>query len=272
MLGALTGLSGRMALRDAAGKLETAGCPAGVWEAAQLLADAIGEDLRDLNLHLDCQLSESAADRLRDNVERRAGREPLAYVLGYCRFRQLRLSTDPRVLVPWEPATGVLVDFGLELPVGSRVHDVGTGSGAVALALKHERPDLVVTGSDISPGAVDVARENASQLGLDVGFEVVDGLPSGEYDLVIANLPYASEADAASSLPPESSYLPKIAVVAGPDGLELIRALIASAAPGTRVALEHSPAQADAVRRLLTNARSVVDRSGAERATVGDVV
>lgn len=148
-------------LDDAVVTLRAAGCPTPVWDAAVLVADAVGADLDDLDLHLTRPL---AATAVQDGVARRAAREPLAYIRGHCRFRGLRLSVDERVLVPWEPYTGLLVDVGLEQPSGARVHEVGTGAGAVSLALKHERPDLRISASDISADAVDVARANAAAL------------------------------------------------------------------------------------------------------------
>jgi release factor glutamine methyltransferase len=268
MIRTQAGPTGGEALETAVTRLAAAGCPAPAWDAVQLLAHSLGVDPADLDLHLDRALSAVAAQRLAVCLERRERREPLAYILGSCRFRGLRLSIDSRVLVPWEPATGVLVDVGAELPAGASVHEVGTGSGAVALALKHERPDLRVTASDISPEAIGVARENAERLGLDVTIKVFDGLPAGDYALVLANLPYASDA---TVLPPESDHLPRVAVVAGRDGLRLVRRLVAGAAPGTRIAVDHAPAQAEAVRGLLAGSRTLLDRCGAERATVGCV-
>src|SRR5581483_6484195 len=129
-------------------------------------------------------------------------REPVAYILGRKAFRWIELSVDRRVLIP-RPETETLVEVALELAErGARVHDVGTGSGAVALAMKAERPDLAVTGSDASGDAVDVARANAARLGLDVPFSVADGLPPGGHDLVVANLPYVRE-DEWDELAPE---------------------------------------------------------------------
>lgn len=149
------------------------------------------------------------------------------------------------------------------------MHDVGTGSGAVALALKHERPDLDVSGSDASPDAVDVARANAAQLGLDVPFSVAVGLPPGEYDLVVANLPYV-RADEWDALQPEIRlYEPREALVSGADGLDAIRSLVAAAPSGTRLALEHAPDQGAAVRGLLDDSRTVKDLGGRDRVTVG---
>src|SRR5439155_11167133 len=96
---------------------------------------------------------------------------------------------DARVLIP-RPETELLVEVALELPEGARVHDVGTGSGAVALAIKDERPDLAVSGSDVSAAALDVARANAARLGLDVVFGAE---PDFDVGLVVANLPYVRE-------------------------------------------------------------------------------
>ena len=130
-----------------------------------------------------------------ERIRRRRVREPVAYILGRRGFRRIELAVDPRVLIP-RPETELLVEIALELPGGARVHDVGTGSGAVALALRDERPDLVVSASDASAAAVEVARAN----GLDA--VVAQGLPGGEYDLVVANLPYVRE-DEWGSLPPD---------------------------------------------------------------------
>jgi release factor glutamine methyltransferase len=203
-----------------------------------------------------------------ERVARRAAREPVAYILGRKAFRRIDLTVDARVLIP-RPDTETLVEAALDLPSGARVHDVGTGSGAVALALKDERPDLVVSGSDASSGAVEVACANAERLGLDVAFEVARGLPLGSYDLVVANLPYVRE-DEWDELEPEIvRYEPRDALVSGVDGLDAIRALLASAPAGTRLALEHAPAQAAAVRELLRDARTVRDLAGRERVTLG---
>lgn len=203
-------------------------------------------------------------------VERRARREPLAYVLGRCRFRDIDLVVDGRVHVPRDDRTGLLVDVGGEAPHGARVHEVGTGAGAVALALKHERADLVVSASDLSAAAVDVARLNAERLELDVPVLLANGLPPGEYDLVLANLPYSSVDELEDTLPPESSrYQPHVAIVAGASGLDAIEPFVAALPSGQRVALEHAPQQAAAVRDLLREPTTRRDRAGEERATVG---
>jgi release factor glutamine methyltransferase len=175
------------------------------------------------------------------------------------------------VLIP-RPDTETLVEVALELlEPGARVHDVGTGSGAVALAMKHERPDLSVSGSDSSGDAVDVARGNAARLGLDVSFSVADGLPAGSYDLVVANLPYVREDEWDSLAPEIRLYEPRAALVSGADGLDSIRSLVAGAPAGLPLALEHAPDQGEAVRSLLREGRTVRDLGGRERVTVGRV-
>jgi release factor glutamine methyltransferase len=228
-------------------------------EAARRLAEA------------GCDTPRLDAELLRepDQLRRRIAREPVAYILGRKGFRWIELDVDRRVLIP-RPDTETLVEVALELAAhGARVHDVGTGSGAVALALKHERPDLVVSGSDASADAVDVARANAERLGLEVPFSVAVGLPPGQWDLVVANLPYVRE-DEWDSLEPEIRlYEPRSALVSGADGLDAIRALVASAPAGLPLALEHAPDQGEAVRALLRDSRSVCDLGGRERVTVG---
>jgi release factor glutamine methyltransferase len=187
-------------------------------------------------------------------------------------FRRISLSVDSRVLIP-RPETELLVDVGLSLTDGARVVDVGTGSGAVALALKDERPDLSVVGVDVSESAIAVARANAARLGLDVRFVVGDllaGLSDG--DAVLANLPYIADG---AVLPPEiARYEPASALFAGPDGLDVIRRLVASVGSVPFLALEVGFDQADAVAELLASAgfgsvERVRDLAGHERVTLG---
>ncbi len=250
----------------AVAELAEAGCETPRLDAELLLADALGIDRAGLYTRDVDAAPPGFAERMR----RRVAREPVAYITGRRGFRRIELTVDRRVLIP-RPDTETLVEAALDLPRGARVHDVGTGSGAVALALKDERPDLVVSGSDASAAAVEVARANASRLGLDVELSVARGLPAGEWDLVVANLPYVRE-DEWNALEPEIRlYEPRDALVSGADGLDAIRELVADAPAGARVALEHAPDQAAAVRALLRDARTLRDLAGRDRVTVGAV-
>jgi release factor glutamine methyltransferase len=252
------------ALDAAVTALTAAGCDSPRLDAELLIADALGVDRAALVMDPALPVSGSAARLLSERIRRRVAREPVAYILGVKGFRRLLLSVDSRVLIP-RPETELLVEVALELPAGSRVHDVGTGAGAVALALRDERPDLVVSASDASEEALAVARAN----GLDA--TLADGLPPGEYDLVVANLPYVREDQWAGLTPEIRLYEPRFAVVAGADGLDAIRALVAGAPRGTRVALEHAPDQAAEVARLLEEPRGYPDLAGWDRLTVGRV-
>lgn len=203
-------------------------------------------------------------------LERRAAREPLGYILGSCSFCGLELLVDPRVLIPTEHRTGTLVSAALDATRGARVHEVGTGCGAVALAIKDARPDLVVSASDISADAIDVARENARRLDLDVEFAQVDGLPPGHFDLVVANLPYTDSGQVTQQLPPEQTrFQPGVALWAGRDSLALIRRLVHETPAGTRLAVEHAPHHSREMHALLDGATTLRDARGDERVTVG---
>jgi release factor glutamine methyltransferase len=256
-------------ISEAAERLRAAGADTPRLDAELLLMHVLGVDRARLVTRGDEPLPSAVQREFARLVERRMSHEPVAYIVGRKAFRNLELTVDPRVLIP-RPDTETLVDQVLGYaPIGGRVHDVGTGSGAVALALADERPDLTVTASDASPEAVEVARANASRLGLDVSIEVAEGLPDGEYDLVVANLPYVREDEWATLQPDIRDHEPRIALVSGTDGLDAIRALVAQARPGTLLALEHAPAQAHAVRALLVDARTERDLARRERVTLG---
>lgn len=258
----------RDALAAAEDALRAAGCDTPRLDAELLLADALGVDRGALVADPGRGIEPAAARVMGERVRRRLAREPVAYILGRRGFRYIELAVDGRVLVP-RPETELLVEVALALPPGARVHDVGTGSGAVALALAQERPDLEVSASDASPAAVEVARANAARLGLDVPVAQVRGLPEGEYDLVVANLPYVCEDDWPGLQPEIVRFEPRDALLSGSDGLDAIRELCAQARAGMRLALEHAPAQADAVRGLLDEAATLRDLAGRERVTTG---
>lgn len=256
-------------IRAATERLAAAGCDTPRLDAELLLGHVLGVDRAGLATRAGGLLSEDQQAVYDELIARRAAREPVAYILGTKGFRHVELLVDPRVLVP-RPDTETLVEEASRIAApGARVHDVGTGSGAVALALADERHDLLVSASDVSTAAVEVARANAASLGLDVRVEQARGLPKGDYDVIVANLPYVRE-DEWDGLPPEVRlYEPRVALVSGRDGLDAVRALIAQAPSGTLLALEHAPDQGAAVRALLRDARTVPDLAGRDRVTSG---
>jgi release factor glutamine methyltransferase len=260
-------LNARDALAAAETAIAAAGSDSARLDAEVLIADALGVGRAAL-VTGDVEISGAQARVIGERVRRRTRREPVAYILGRRGFRRVELAVDPRVLIP-RPETELLVEVALELPEGARVHDVGTGSGAIALALLDERPDLRVTASDASPEAVAVARFNAERLGLALEPVVAAGLPEGRYDLVVANLPYVREDEWAGLQPEITRYEPRSALVAGADGLDAIRELVAQAPAGTRLALEHAPRQAEPVRALLREAETRRDLAARERVTIG---
>lgn len=268
----------RDALAAATDALAAAGCDSPQLDAEVLIADALGIDHGALVIGAESDVPAAAAREIGARVRRRVTREPVAYIVGRKGFRHIELAVDARVLIP-RPETELLVEVALTAPHGARVHDVGTGSGAVALALMHERPDLRVSASDSSPGAVDVARANARALGLDLPLAVARGLadpiafgePMRPYDMVVANLPYVSVNEMETLAPEIRNHEPRDALVSGHEGLDAIRDLVSEIPTGTRVALEHAPHQAQAVRGLLEGAETHRDLAGRERVTVGTV-
>jgi len=244
-------------LAGATAALAGAGCETPRLDAELLLAEAAEVDRVALLTGDDSPLSPAAARRFASLVARRVGREPVAYILGRRAFRDVELIVDPRVLIP-RPETELLVEAALELPEGARVIDVGTGSGAVALALKHERADLEVTGSDVSADALAVARANGDRLGLAVTWRGADLLTraGGPWDAVLANPPYVPDPDLSQLAPEIRRHEPPAALSAGEDGLAVIGRLVdqvaALAVPW--VALEVGLGQAEAVGALLAAA------------------
>lgn len=212
-------------------------------------------------------------------LRRKAG-EPVAYLTGSIEFFDLNLQVDPRVLVP-RPDTETLVEWAIECaPASSRVMDLGTGSGAVALGLAHARPDLHVSAVDFSADALAVAQANAQRLNIEVTFNQgswLDGV-AGQFDVIASNPPYIAAHDAHLA---NLTHEPQQALVSGADGLDDIRTIIEQAPahlrPGGWLLLEHGYVQAQRVRDLLTRAgfeavQSRRDLSGIERCSGGKLV
>jgi release factor glutamine methyltransferase len=203
-------------LRGATDYLAARGIESPRVDAELLLARALGLQRIELYTQHDRPLGEAERATARELVRRRGTREPLAYVLGDWDFRRLTLKTDPRALVP-RPETEVVVERclalldGLERP---RIVDVGTGTGAIALALKHERPDADVVATDSSADALALARENADANGLEVELVRADLLAGvdGPFDLVVSNPPYVDETELERRAP-ELGYEPLVALV-----------------------------------------------------------
>jgi release factor glutamine methyltransferase len=258
-------------VRQAADSIAAAGCDAPERDAKALVAKALAMRIDELELDGATPISPEVKEEVERFVARRAGREPLEYILGSAPFRGIEITVDSRVLIP-RRETELLVSVGAELPRAARVHEVGTGSGAIALALLSERPDLQVTASDLSQEAAEVARENAERLGIELEVTVVKGIPDSvtEVDLLIANLPYVTETSI-EDRSPEIMREPKIAVQgdSGEDGLGVIRGLIAEVPSGWRMALEHDTHHGPAMRALLREAETRTDYRGDERVTVG---
>jgi release factor glutamine methyltransferase len=251
-------------------------------DAELLLAHALPASRARLTSHPEDAATPEAAARFDAFLARRERGEPLAYITGHREFWTLRLQVSPAVLVP-RPETELLVERALALfPAAPfRVADLGTGSGAIALALASERPAWEITATDVSEAALAVARTNARALALErvkfVAGEWLEPLRSRRFDLLVSNPPYVAAGDPALAQP-SLQHEPAMALASGPEGLDAIR-VIARDAPahlerGGWLLLEHGATQADAVARELVvrgfrHVRSRPDLAGPERITEG---
>jgi release factor glutamine methyltransferase len=275
----LTGTPVSEALQGAVTAIAAAGCETPRLDAEVLLADVLGVGRERLLSDPGLEIRGPAVRAYQNAVRRRAvEREPVAYITGRRGFRHLELSVDRRALVP-RPETELLVEAALGLPRGASVLDVCTGGGAVALALKHERPDLEVSGSDLSAPALALARENGERLGLEVAWlqaDLLDGVPD-RFDAVLANPPYVAEPERAALAPEIVRHEPAEALFAGPDGLDVIAPLARRLGLRERVAMaaiEVGAGQAETVARMLRDAGFVatsveVDLGGIKRVVIG---
>ena len=251
-------------------------------DAELLLAHALRTHRARIKSHPETQHSAAERDAYLALLERRAQGEPVAYIVGYRDFWSLRLVVSPAVLVP-RPETELLVERALFLaPQPSRqVADIGTGSGAIALALACERPAWQVLATDLSADALALARRNATELGL-LGVEFAQGdglapLAGRRFHLLISNPPYVADEDPVLRAPP-LLFEPRVALTPGSDAFALLRKLITGAPAylerGGWLLLEHGATQAAAVAHELVargfrHVRSHRDFAGHERMTEG---
>ena len=232
------------------------GVPSPRVDAEHLIGKALGLTRLELYLHYDRPLDEAELAEIRELVKRRGGREPLAYILGEWGFRRLTLRVDERALIP-RPETEVVVERCLALLAGVEtpaVLDVGTGTGAIALAIADELPGSRVTAIDASADALALARENAERTGLRVEFlqhDLLEGLPRGPYDLVVSNPPYV-EPDELTGLEPEvREWEPREALVGHRMTEGVARGAQAVLEPGGWLVLEVGDGTAEVISELL---------------------
>jgi release factor glutamine methyltransferase len=269
------------ALEAAVDALRAAGVDSPRLDAELLLAEASGTSRAALAASPEAPLEPAAARAFAELVRRRLRREPVAYILGRQGFRRIELFVDRRVLIP-RPETELLVELALELEPLS-VLDVGTGSGAIALAVADELTSATVVATDLYPDALEVAAANCANLGLQdrVRFEPGSLPASGSYDLVLANLPYVSARDWMGLAPELRDFEPRGALTPGPTGFEAIEALLGelsisatveAQAIGLEVGEGQAPTVAELVRRAgfeLVEVRE--DLAGIERLVAGRI-
>lgn len=245
-----------------------------------LIAHALGLSRVALITQSDRVLSDTEAHRLSDLFQRRLDGEPIAYLTGEREFYGLPLQVTPDVLIP-RPETELLVDLALKrMPPGARVLDLGTGSGAIAIAIAHQRPDAVVTAVDASPAALALASQNATGLDVKVRFLTSDwyaSLGSGLFDLIVSNPPYI-RSDDIHLAQGDLRFEPRSALTDFGDGLSALRTIVEGAPArlenGGWLLMEHGYDQAESVRDLLASrgfceVQSWTDLAGIARVSGG---
>lgn len=253
-----------------------------VLEAEILLAHILNKPRTYLHAWPEVQLSNDEASQFADCLQRRRNNEPIAYITGQREFWSLNLAVTPDTLIP-RPETELLIERVLDIyrDAGAiKIADLGTGSGAIALALAHEKPEWQVWATDISESALQIARKNAQELALsNLSFCLGNwctALPCGGFDVIVSNPPYLGEMEweaYASGL----EFEPRNALVSGLDGLDAIRTISHSAKeylkPSGYLLVEHGFLQGAAVRKIFaacgySQIHSVRDLSGQERVTI----
>jgi release factor glutamine methyltransferase len=264
----------REAIAAAIDALAAAGVETPRLDAELLLTEAIGRDRARLAAEPEAPVEPSQARAFGEMVRRRVRREPVAYILGRKGFRNLELAVDRRALIP-RPETELLVEVAVEHRPRT-VLDVGTGCGAVALALAEELPGAEVMATDTSTAALELARDNARRLGLAMRTRFGSGtVPPGEsFDFVVANLPYVREDEWDSLAPEITEYEPREALIGGPDGLDAIRRLLADPPHCEVIAIEVGMGQGPTVAGLMAEAgfpkaETRHDLAGIERVVLG---
>jgi len=255
--------------------LKTSGLP--LLEARALLAHELTRTREALVAHPELEVEAAAARQFEQLAARRRAGEPLAYLLGEREFYGRRFAVSPAVLVP-RPETELLVQLALDRTrtlFAPNVLDLGTGSGCIAISIALDVAQAEVVGTDISPGALDVARTNATNLDARVGFIESDWYIGirGHFDVIASNPPYVAQGDAHLS---DLKYEPELALMAG-DGLSCLRRIIDGApahlSTGGWLLVEHGYDQAQAVRELFERAgfdaiQTARDQAGIERVTL----
>jgi release factor glutamine methyltransferase len=261
------------AMLAASRRLREAGVDSPQLDSALLMAHVLGVSKAWLYAHPDRKMAPQEIADFEALVGRRMRREPVAYLIGYRSFYGVDITVDPRVLIP-RPETEMLVERALawiqtlirrgERP---RVADVGTGSGAIAVAVAINAPEAVIYATDVSQDALDVAAQNVWRYALGeqiqlIPGDLVDALPE-PVDIVVANLPYVASGDLPGLAADIRNFEPGLALDAGPDGLDKIRALFAALAkpagmarlrPGARLYLEIGADQGDAAQAIAESA------------------
>lgn len=248
--------------------LDGKGLEHGRLDAEHLLAHVLGVGRLHLYLHFDRPLTVTERGSLKPLLRRRAAREPLQYILGTAPFRDLTLDVDRRVAIP-RPETEYLIDVLQRVAGRDRVFesalDVGTGSGAIALALATEGLARAVTATDISAAALAAARHNAAAAGATtIDFQegsLLEPVTGRTFDLVLSNPPYLTESEWRSAQPEVREWEPRLAMVGGEDGLDaiggLVRGLDGILRPGGWVGLETGNSQAERVVHMLESVRTL---------------
>ena len=253
-------------------------------DAELLLSATLEMDRVALYVNFERPLNADELTRYREKVRRRADREPLQYIVGETEFWSLPFTVNPSVLIP-RADTEVLVEEALKRIDGcSNVLDIGTGSGAIAVALAHDEPELLVTALDCSEDALKVARDNASRNGVAERITCLTGdlgsLPPGPFDMIVSNPPYIPSRDWEQLMPEVRDHEPRLALDGGDDGLEAYRRIAVQAvqvlSPGGWLLVEVGIGQAAVVNKLfraagLTDVEQRDDYAGIPRVVMGQI-